>query len=164
MRIEKKSFCFLLSIMFAVGTISLLIQSCSCDTKPIANDLNIISLVSFMDPDTWQMPELSEKEANLVDSISKLEEYINYRNAYKQLIEKSNSYFASLSPKELEELAKNATDSVFVSNFMSRMKSSINIKNELRTVEKASNEYDKIIGGLKLTEAEKIALIIKKFK
>ena len=115
-----------------------------------------------MSADSWPMPELSEKEANLVDSISKLDEFVNYHAAYQQLIKKTSSYYASLDSDELEALAENGADSVFLSNFMKKMSSCINIEIELKMMEKTGRDFDKIIAGIDLTEREKIALIIKK--
>ncbi|WP_458409720.1 hypothetical protein [Bacteroides congonensis] len=158
MKIKCFKWLFILISMF------FLMQSCSSDSSSVAADLNIISMATIMNADTWPIPELSEEEALLVDSISKLEEYVNYRKAYQQLIKKTNSYFASLSSEELEELAKNGTDDVFLSGFMKKMKSRIDIKKEVGAVEKAGNDFDRAIAGLELTEAEKVALIIKRFK
>lgn len=143
---------------------SFLMLNCTPNSKSVVDDLSFINIATIMNTDSWPMPELSEKEAHLVDSISKLKEYVNYHKAYQQLIQKTKSYFASLTPKELEELAKNGSDAAFLSEFMRKMKSCIDIKKELDLVEKTERDFDEIITGLELTEAEKIALIIKKFK
>ena len=47
---------------------------------------------------------------------------------------------------------------------MRKMDSCINIEIEIKAVEEASKDFDKMIKGVELTEAERIALIIKKFK
>lgn len=159
---EKKSFGFFYLFLIAFST--LLVHGCNSDERIDANKLSIVSMVATMNADSWPMPELSEKEETLVDSISKLDEFVNYHAAYQQLIKKTSSYFANLDSEELEALTKNGTDSVFLSNFMKKMCSRINIETELKAVEKAEQIFDKKIMGVELTEGEKIALIIKRFK
>lgn len=161
---KTKRIALTLKIAFGAIFVSYLFQSCNSDIKPATNELNAIALASFMSPDSWPMPELSEKELQLVDSIFKLDVFVKYHKAYQQLIKKTNSYFAGLSSNELEELAKNSTDSVFLSTFMTKMKSHIDIQKELEAVEKAGKDFDMAIADIELTEAEKAALIIKRFK
>lgn len=69
-----------------------------------------------------------------------------------------------MSSEEIEEFTQNGTDAAFISDFMRKMDSCINIEIEIKAVEEASKDFDKMIKGVELTEAERIALIIKKFK
>lgn len=161
MKIKKRKCYFITLVLMAL--VIIVACNCSSDVKVDSNKFNLITMAA-MNADSWPMPKLSEKEASLVDSISRLDAFINYHNAYQQLIKKTSSYFANLGSEEIEEFTQNGTDTAFISDFMKKMNSCINIEIEIKAVEEAGKDFDKMIKGLELTEAERIALIIKKFK
>lgn len=79
-------------------------------------------------------------------------------------MKKITPYLAKMSPEEQDELRKNGTDSLYLSEFSDRVQSQLDIKEELKAIEKAYKTYEEEIKELQLSAFEKVALMIKLFQ
>lgn len=139
--------------------ISFFILSCSSD-KNISVNNDWLSVAAIMSMDDIPVPELSEKEAALVDSISKLKEFIEYHECCNKIRKKIIPYISKLTQEDLNELAQKSTDSIYISDFTSRMKAQLDIEKEFDDTEKSRKNFEKQIETIKFTPSERMALIV----
>lgn len=125
---------------------------------------NLINAFALTNWDNMPLPELTQEEAALVDSISKLKEYVEYRKCNKELMKKITSYLAEMTQEEQDELRKNGTDSLYLSEFSAKVQSQLDIKEELQAVDKAYKAYEEEIKALKLSALARVALLVKTFQ
>ncbi|KAA5413758.1 hypothetical protein [Bacteroides cellulosilyticus] len=124
----------------------------------VNNDwFNVATIVSMVD---IPVPELSEEEATLIDSISGMKEFIEYHEYCDKLRRKMIPYISKLTQEELNELAQKGTDSTYISDFTFKMKSQLDIEKEFEAAGKARKNFEKRIEAIKFTPSERIALII----
>ena len=160
---KKKQVFFYLKSLFMIVSATFFLSSCSSNSDvPVPG--NLINAFALIDWDNVPLPELTQEETALVDSIYKLKEFVEYRKCNKELMKKITPYLAKMSPEEQDELRKNGTDSLYLSEFSDRVQSQLDIKEELKAIEKAYKTYEEEIKELQLSAFEKVALMIKLFQ
>lgn len=154
---------YLQSTLLIVFIIGFLVASCSTsgENTPEVGAIDVVALANW---DDVPMPELTEKETILFDSISKFEEYMECRKCNERLREKVIPYIAKLTKIDRDELMKNATDSIFISNFSTQMRSQLDIEEEVEAMTKADKDFTERIKTMELTSSVKIALSIALYK
>lgn len=139
----------------------------SCNSKSEVDVAATDALVNAFAMTNWDklpQPELSPEETALVDSVSKLNVFAEYRKANKELMNKVTPYLAKLSQEELDDLRNHGTDSLFVSEFSAKVKAQLDIKKELKAVDEAHQSYQEEVKSLNLSSMAMVALLIKLFQ
>lgn len=152
MKIKCFKWLFILISMF------FLMQSCSSDSSSVAADLNIISMATIMNADTWPISELSEEETLLVDSISKLDQYKDYAKATLELVDKLQPLIESWN-KEL--LIEQVSKKEAIKTFVTKLNNDKDIQCEWNTYLKSYKVFMNLIENVDLTDSARKELVMK---
>lgn len=159
---KKQAFSYLKSLLMIVSA-TFFLSGCNFNSDvPVTG--NVINVFALIDWDNVPLPELTQEETALVDSISKLKEFVEYRKCNKELMKKITPYLAKMSQEEQDELRKNGTDSLYLSEFSAKLRSQLDIEEELKVLEKTCKDYEEEIKVLQLSTFERVALMIKLFQ
>ncbi len=159
---KKQAFSYLKSLLMIVSA-TFFLSGCNFNSDvPVTG--NVINAFALIDWDNVPLPELTQEETALVDSISKLKEFVEYRKCNKELMKKITPYLAKMSQEEQDELRKNGTDSLYLSEFSAKLRSQLDIEEELKVLEKTCKDYEEEIKVLQLSTFERVALMIKLFQ
>lgn len=96
----------------------------------------------------------------ILESIMKTREFKKYVKTLRKFDEKMKPYTSHLDEKEIEALRKNVADGNYVSTFMNKLESQVNIEEEDRAVKDALNNLLDIMKEKNLTTLEKALLLI----
>lgn len=159
---KKQAFSYLKSLLMIVSA-TFFLSGCNFNSDvPVTG--NVINVFALIDWDNVPLPELTQEETALVDSISKLKEFVEYRKCNKELMKKITPYLAKMSQEEQDELRKNGTDSLYLSEFSAKLRSQLDLEEELKVLEKTCKDYEEEIKVLQLSTFERVALMIKLFQ
>lgn len=160
---KKKRVLSCLRSLFMIVFATFFLSSCNSNSDASVTG-NLINAFALIDWDNVPLPELTQEETALVDSISKLKEFAEYHKCNKELMKKFVPYLEQMSKEEQDELRKNGTDSLYLSEFTAKVRAQLNIEEELKAMDKACKAYEEEIKTLKLSTFERVALMIKLYQ
>lgn len=155
MKIQKKGILPWLKILLAVMFMALFVQGCISD--PITNDLIDVA-VKTRNAD-FPTSELTKEDSILIDSISDLPEFKEFARNFQQMAKKARPVMKSLSKEELEGLDRQ--ESASYSALMSKVRTEVDINEELQAIDKNSKFFHNLIKNAQLSKSVRLALTVR---
>ncbi len=103
---------------------------------------------------------ISDDRLETIKSIMKTKEFKKYAKALQRLDKKMEPYIAKLDKNEVEALRVNRKDADYVSAFVTKLESGIDVGAENIKVKKTLNDLEDVMEGRNLSVLEKTLLLI----
>lgn len=152
---QKKRISPWLKMLLVVTFITFLVQGCNPD--PITNELIDVA-IKTRNAD-YSIPELTKADSILIDSISNLPEFKEFARNFQQMAKKARPVMKSLSKEELEGLDRQ--ESASYSAVMSKIRTEVDINEELQAIDKNSKFFHNLIKNAQLSKSVRAALAVR---